>query len=56
MFWFLIAVVYLVVLATLGVSTLRRGHTVLFIIGIIVPLVWVIGAVIAPSPRAAGPR
>jgi hypothetical protein len=29
---------------------------VLFIIGIIVPLVWVIGAVIAPSPRAAGPR
>ena len=56
MFWFLFAVLYLVVLATLGVATLRRGHIVLFIIGIIVPLVWVIGALIAPRPRAAGVR
>jgi hypothetical protein len=54
--WFLCAVVYIVVLVTLGVATLRRGHILLFIIGIIFPLLWVIGALIAPSPRAAGAR
>jgi hypothetical protein len=55
-FWLLFAVVYLVVLITLGVATLRKGHLLLFIIGIIFPLVWVIGALIAPRPRAASAR
>ena len=46
--------IYLVLLVTLGVMTLRKGHWVMFIIGIVFPLFWLIGAVIPPvSPRAA---
>jgi hypothetical protein len=54
--WFLFAALYLVVLITLGVTTLRKGHVFLFVIGIIFPLLWVIGALIGPAPRAAGAR
>ena len=52
--WFLFAVLYFVVLITLGVTTLRKGHILLFVIGIIFPLLWVIGAIMGPTPRAAG--
>jgi hypothetical protein len=51
--WVLLGILYFVVLVTLGVATLRKGHVALFIIGIIFPLLWVIGALIAPTPRAA---
>ncbi len=54
--WFLLAVLYLVILVTLGVTTLRKGHVVLFVIGIFFPLLWLIGAVIGPTPRAASAR
>lgn len=43
---------YLVLLVTLGVMTLRKGHWVMFIIGIALPIFWLIGAVIPPT-RAA---
>ncbi len=48
----LLAALYLVVLVTLGLATLRKGHYALFIIGIIFPMLWVIGALIGPTPRA----
>jgi hypothetical protein len=54
--WFLLGVVYLVVLITLGVATLRKGHLMLFLIGFIFPVLWVIGALISPTPRAAAAR
>ena len=41
-------VLYLVLLITLGVITLRKGHWVMFIIGIFLPIFWLIGAVIPP--------
>ena len=45
---------YLVLLVTLGIMTLRNGHWVMFILGIFLPLFWLIGAVIPPvSPRTA---
>ena len=53
-FWVLLGVLYLVALVSLGVSTLRKGHTVLFVVGIIFPILWIIGAFMAPTPRAAG--
>jgi hypothetical protein len=43
---------YLIILFTIGLMTLRKGHWVLFIFGIIFPLLWLIGAVIPPT-RAA---
>jgi hypothetical protein len=54
--WFLFAALYVVVLITLGVTTLRKGHVVLFFVGIILPFLWVIGALIGPTPRAAAAR
>jgi ATP/ADP translocase len=48
------AVIYIVLLITLGVMTLRKGHWVMFILGIFLPFFWLIGAVIPPvRPQAA---
>jgi hypothetical protein len=48
------AVLYIVLLITLGVMTLRKGHWVMFILGIFLPFFWLIGAVIPPiRPQAA---
>jgi hypothetical protein len=43
------ALLYVVLLITLGVMTLRKGHLVLFILGIFLPLFWIIGAVMPPT-------
>ena len=40
------AVLYVVLLITLGIMALRKGHWVMFIIGIFVPLFWFIGALL----------
>jgi hypothetical protein len=45
-----LAVIYLVLLIWLGLRTLRRGHWVMFIVGIFIPLFWIIGAII-PARR-----
>ena len=41
-------ILYLVLLITLGVITIRKGHWVLFIIGFFFPLLWLIGALLPP--------
>ena len=51
--WILLAALYLTALAVLGISTLRKGHVVLFCVGFIFPILWVVGAFIAPTPRVA---
>jgi hypothetical protein len=50
--WILFGIIYLVCLITLGVATIRKGHMVLFIIGIIFPILWIVGALMAPTPSA----
>ena len=52
--WIFFVVVYLTALVVLGMSTLRKGHTLLFVVGIFFPFLWIIGALMAPTPRAAG--
>jgi hypothetical protein len=47
--WIMFATLYLVLLWTLGITTFRRGHYVLFFIGIVFPVLWIVGAVIAPT-------
>jgi hypothetical protein len=42
-------IIYVVLLITLGVLCLRKGHWVMFIIGIFFPLLWLIGAIIPPT-------
>jgi hypothetical protein len=51
--WFLLAALYLTALIVLGLSTLRKGHYVLFFVGIFFPLLWIVGALMGPTPRAA---
>ena len=48
-----LAILYLVLLITLGVMSLRKGHWVMFILGIFFPIFWIIGAIIPPA-RPAG--
>jgi hypothetical protein len=43
-------ILYLIILVTLGVATLRKGHGWLFFFGIFLPFLWLIGAIM-PSPR-----
>ena len=52
--WILLGVLYLMAWFFLGMATLRKGHTALFWIGIFLPFLWIIGALMAPTPRAAG--
>jgi hypothetical protein len=49
----LIGVLYITLWVTLGLTTLRKGHTALFWFGIIFTLLWIIGAVMAPTPAVA---
>jgi len=51
--WVLLGLLYFVLLVTLGVMTIRKGHWFMFIVGIFIPLFWVIGALMPPT-QAAG--
>jgi hypothetical protein len=54
--WVITAVIWVLLFIFLGIRTLRRGHWVMFIIGLFLPLFWIIGALIPPtaSAQAAG--
>ena len=47
-----LAILWIVLMVTLGIVTFRNGHWVLFILGIFFTLFWIIGAVIAPARPA----
>ena len=48
------AFLWLVLLISLGMTTIRKGHWVMFVLGIFIPIFWVIGAIMAPAtPQAA---
>ena len=49
--WGLLAFIYFVLLVVLGITSLRKGHWIMFIIGIFIPLFWIIGAVMPPVER-----
>jgi hypothetical protein len=52
--WVFLGVLYFVIVLTLGLTTLRKGHLFLFFVGFICPFLWLLGAMIGPTPRAAG--
>jgi len=52
--WLLGGLLYFVLMVTLGVMSIRKGHWVMFVIGIFIPLFWLIGAMMAPTPAVAG--
>ena len=53
LWWYggLLGLLYLILLITAGVLTIRNGRWVLFILGIIFPLLWIIGAILSPKSR-----
>jgi hypothetical protein len=48
-------VVWVALFIWLGIRTLRRGYWVMFLVGIVLPIFWIIGALISP-PRLEGRR
>lgn len=51
--WFLIStlvIIYIALWLTVALVTLRKGHVLLFIVGIFIPILWLIGAVLPPKP------
>ncbi len=48
-----LAVLWLVFLVTLGITSIRKGHWVMFLIGIFVPVFWLIGALMPPKRQTA---
>jgi hypothetical protein len=56
--WIFLGALYLTLFIALGLATLRRGHYVLFFLGIFLPFLWIVGALLGPteSAQAAGAR
>jgi hypothetical protein len=52
--WFggLAAFLYIVLIFTLGLTTIRKGHWVMFLVGIVLPFFWLIGALMPPTTEA----
>ena len=53
MLWAGLGIIYVILLVTLGVISIRKGHWVMFLIGIIFPVFWLIGALMPPTGSAA---
>ena len=49
---FFFGVLYVVLFVALGLTSIKKGHWIMFIVGIFVPLFWLIGALLPPT-RAA---
>jgi ABC-type multidrug transport system permease subunit len=49
-------ILYFILLVTLGILSIRKGHWIMFIIGIFIPLFWIIGAIMPPTESAARER
>ena len=51
--WIVLGVVYIACWVYFGLATFRRGHYWMFWIGFFIPILWIIGAFIPPTDRAA---
>jgi hypothetical protein len=48
MIWIGGGILYLVLIVTLGLMCIRKGHWVMFIVGLVLPFFWLIGALMPP--------
>jgi hypothetical protein len=44
-------ILYLVLIVTLGFMSIRKGHWVMFLVGIFLPIFWLIGALMPRRVR-----
>jgi hypothetical protein len=42
-------IIYFVLLVTLGILSIRKGHWVMFLVGLVLPIFWLIGALMPRS-------
>ena len=49
--YILLAAIYFVLLLTLGIISIRKGHWVMFLLGIFFPVLWLVGALLPPVLR-----
>jgi ABC-type multidrug transport system permease subunit len=49
----LLGILYVACWIYFGLATFRKGHYWMFWIGFFIPILWIIGALIAPTDRAA---
>jgi hypothetical protein len=54
MLWVGLGILYLLLLVTLGIMSIRKGHWVMFILGIVFPVFWLIGALMPPRAASSG--
>ena len=56
--WLILGALYLTLFFMLGLATLRKGHYFLFFVGIFLPFLWIVGALLGPTQnaQAAGAR
>ena len=47
-----LGVLYVVLLLVLGLTSIKKGHWIMFLIGIFLPLFWLIGALLPPTKRS----
>jgi hypothetical protein len=46
-----LGVLYIILFVALGITSIKKGHWVMFIVGIFIPLFWLIGALMPPVRR-----
>ena len=51
--WILLGIVYIACWVYFGLATFCKGHYWMFWIGFFIPILWIIGALISPTDRAA---
>ncbi len=51
--WILLGILYVVAWVVLGMTTFRKGHYVMFWVGFLFPILWIVGALIGPTANAA---
>lgn len=49
MLYGILGLIWFVLLVTLGIMSIRKGHWVMFIIGLFIPIFWIIGALLPPT-------
>ena len=44
-----LGIIYVFLLVFLGIKTLKNGHWIMFILGFILPIFWIIGGILPPK-------
>lgn len=49
--WVGLGILYIVLLVVLGLMSIKKGHWIMFLIGIFLPIFWLVGALLPPTNR-----